>query len=161
MAYFEEQYGNQVTPSMEEGLEVDVVKIVNDLIKEERLRGKVLFQEPLRGKLGSGVADAIIVMESEVRVIEVKAFKPTVKRHHLAQLTFYCLLAEEKYNLPCNVGYLCYQDGCEKIKVTTSLKRSVEDLIEVIEEDLKSLPRTRRKAYCSYCRFSSVCPWSS
>ena len=146
---------------MEEGMEVDVVKIVENLIKRERVKGRVLFQEPLRGRLGNGVADAVIVMEKEVRIVEVKAFRPLNKRHHLAQAVFYCLLAEERFQLPCNVLYLCYQEECERVKVSASLKRSVEDLVEVIEESLKSLPKTKRKAYCNYCKFSSICPWSS
>ncbi len=160
LAYFEEHYGKQVTPSMEEGKEIDVVGIVEKLIRKEKIRGRVLFQEPLKGKLGRGVADAIIVLEGEVRVVEVKAFRPLNKRHHVAQATFYCLLAEEKFQRPCSVFYLCYQEDCERVRVTLSLKRSVEDLIEVIEENLKSLPKTRRKAYCNYCHFSGVCPWS-
>jgi len=154
-AYFKYHFPEPQTPSMELGKELDVRELVEKFV---RPKCEVRYQVPLRGKLGSGRADAVVLCEGRLEVVEAK-LGGGFKMQQLAQAAFYCLLAEEQFGLPCEALWLCSPEGCERRPFSYSLREHVKGLLEALERDLDVLPRGRPSRYCSYCKYSSLCPW--
>ncbi len=155
-AYFKFHFPEQATPSMEMGKELDVREVVEKYVNTRCNR---LYSVRLRGKLGSGVADAVILCSNSLEVIEVK-LSDGFRRPQLVQAAFYCLLAEDTFNKTCTRLWLCSPNRCVKKKFTASLRQSVIGMVESLANDLKSLPKARKNSYCSYCKYSSMCPWA-
>ncbi|ALU12562.1 hypothetical protein EYM_05180 [Ignicoccus islandicus DSM 13165] len=79
---------------------------------------------------------------------------------HFAQALFYCILAEETLGKKCEKVFLCYPEKCYERKVTEASKEYLMQIISTMEKDLETLPRVKSKAYCKYCKYSRLCPWS-
>ena len=154
-AYFKHHFPEPPTPSMEFGKEVDVREIVE---KHVDTRCKVSYQVQLSGELGSGRADALVECEDHVEIVEVKMSEGFV-RPQLLQAGFYCILAEEVTGRPCKVLWLCSPSRCVKKTFTEGLRISVLGMLESLEKDIESMPRGKPSRYCSYCKYSSICPW--
>ena len=155
-AYFKFHFPEQATPSMEMGKELDVREVVEKYVNT---KCKKLYSVKLKGEYGSGIADAIVLCDDSLEVVEVK-LSDGFKRPQIVQAAFYCLLAEETFDKVCTYLWLCSPTGCVKKKFTPSLRQSVIGMVESLVEDLKSLPKAKRNSYCSYCKYSSICPWA-
>jgi len=155
-AYFKLHYPEPPTPSMEYGKEVDVREIVEKFIGR---KCKVQYSVYLKGKLGSGIADAVVICGDWVEVVEVKLSEGFLKPQ-LLQAGFYCLLAEETFGAPCRSLWLCSPKGCFKRRFSGALRESVLGMVESLQRDLeRGMPRGKPSRYCSYCKYSSICPW--
>ena len=155
-AYFKFHFPEQPTASMELGKEVDEREIVE---KHVESKCKKAYSIRLKGEYGTGIADAMVLCDDHIEVVEVKLGEG-FKRPQLLQSAFYCLLAEEVLGKVCTSLWLCTPSGCVRKRFTPSLRRSVIGMLKSLEEDLKSLPRAKRNKYCSYCKYSSICPWA-
>ncbi len=156
LAYFKFHYPEPVTPSMEEGAELDLRDIVEANLE---LKCPVRYGVALSYEGWKGVVDALMECESSVSVVEVK-LRRQFGGSHLAQVVFYCLLAEKALGKECEKVFLCYPDGCEERKVSKAMKEHSLQLLLSLEKDLEALPAVKGKPYCKYCKYSSLCPWS-
>ncbi|UXD22637.1 hypothetical protein IPA_06895 [Ignicoccus pacificus DSM 13166] len=114
----------------------------------------------MRGSLGSGVADAIIINGDYLEVVEVKLRRAYDIRPHLVQVAFYCLLAEEILRKRCRKVHLCYPEGCVSRPMSLSLRESVFGLVEAAEKGIEELRKAKPKKYCQYCKYKRLCPFA-
>ncbi len=133
-------------------------------------QGERLFHYALRSQnLGlKGIVDMVIVTpslqasEKEVIPVDYKYSEQKVGMHFKLQLAAYALLLEEVFHIPVQQAFLYTipQRKAERIPITITLRKKVENVLQQIQQMLPSEqmpPATKEYRRCPTCEFRRFC----
>lgn len=109
-----------------------------------------------------GKLDMAVGLTDEAVVVDYKLSSGNAGTHFKMQLAAYALLLEEAWRLPVRRGYLYHipDRKAEEVAITSTLRRSVERVVEAIhvmvETERIPQPPTNRSR-CLACEFRRFC----
>ncbi len=109
-----------------------------------------------------GRCDAILETDEEIVPIEFKLQLHRFNRGQQLQLVAYGMLAQEKFNKPCNEGFLLYGNRGKtfRLEIKDELKSKVKQVVNEIFENLQRalMPTSpASEAQCSQCEYLNFC----
>ncbi|HOO57490.1 MAG TPA: CRISPR-associated protein Cas4 [bacterium] len=110
----------------------------------------------------AGEIDLLLETRDRCAVVEFKAGDTPAWRGHYLQLAAYSLLAQSVFDIPCNDGFLCYQDQkkIEHVKFTESIFADVKKIILEIRMCVETQlmpPRPEKNRKCVSCEYRNFC----